>query len=270
MNEAKALEAKSLLEAGNLKGAIEAALSLVKANPTNASARIFLFELSTFAGDWERAKRQLDVIGHQDTTAMIGSKIYEQCVIAEAKRADFFAKGAKPEFLATPPDYVYGILTANNRVREGNLKEAREILDQVDAQRPAFACQINGRPAEDFRDYNDLTSGILEVIIKDSYVWVPFEQLEKITFNEPKSLRDHFWLQGTMETDNGTNGDVFIPVLYNDSWRSGDDQIRLGKVTDWRDIGEDIYVGEGTKLFAVGGQEHKTILDLQTLEFVKE
>ena len=262
-------EAKTLLEAGDLKGATEAALALVKANPTNASARIFLFELSAFAGDWDRAKRQLDVIGHQDTTAMIGSKIYEQCIIAEGKRADFFARGAKPEFLATPHDYVYGILTANNLVREGKLTEAREILDKVDEQRPAFACRINGAEAEDFRDYNDLTSGILEVIIKDSYVWVPFEQIEKITFTEPKSLRDHFWLQATLETDNGTNGDVFIPALYNDSWRSGDDLVRLGKVTDWRDLGEDIFVGEGTKLFAVGGA-HKTVLDLQKIEFVNE
>lgn len=262
-------EAKTLLESGNLSGAIEAALAFVKSNPTNPSARIFLFELSAFAGDWERAKRQLDVIGHQDTTAMIGSKILEQCVLAEGKRTDFFAKAAKPEFLASPPDYVYGLLTANNRVIEGNLKEAREILDKVDEQRPAFACKINGADAEDFRDYNDLTSVILEVIIKDSYVWVPFEQIEKITFFEPKSLRDYFWRQATLETDNGTNGEVFIPTLYNDSWRSGDDLVRLGKITDWRDFGEDIFVGEGTKLFAVGA-EHKTILDLQTIEFVKE
>jgi type VI secretion system protein ImpE len=263
-------EAKPLLESGNLTGAIESALTLVKSNPTDASSRIFLFELSAFAGDWERAKRQLDVIGHQDTTAMIGSKIYEQCVLAEAKRADFFATGAKPEFLATPPDYIYGLLTANNRVREGNLKEAREVLDKVDEERPAFACKINGGDVEDFRDYNDLTSVILEVIIKDSYVWVPLEQIEKITFSEPKSLRDYFWRQATMETDNGTNGDVFIPALYNNSWRSGDDNIRLGKLTDWRDIGEDIYIGEGAKLFAVSGAEHKTIFDLNEIEFVKE
>ncbi len=257
-------EAKTLLESGNLGGAIEAALALVKANPTDGSARIFLFELSIFAGDWERAKRQLDVIGHQDTTAMIGSKIYEQCIIAEGKRADFFSKAAKPEFLATPPDYIYGLLTANNRVIEDNLAETRNILDKAEEERPAFACKINGKDVEDFRDYNDLTSSILEVIIKDSYVWVPFEQIVKITFTAPKSLRDLFWLQATLETDNGTNGDVFIPALYNSSWRSGDDKIRLGKVTDWRDIGEDIFVGEGTKLFATGS-EHKTILDLETV-----
>jgi type VI secretion system protein ImpE len=191
-------------------------------------------------------------------------------VIAEGKRTDYFAKSVKPEFIDSPPDYVYGILLANNKIREGSLAEAREALDKIDEQRPAFACKINGQTAEDFRDYNDLTSVVLEVIIKDSYVLVPFEQIEKITFSEPKSQRDYFWRQATLETDNGTNGDVFIPALYNGSWRSADDHIRLGKLTDWRDLGEEIYMGEGAKLFAVGGSEHKTIFDLETIEFVKE
>src|SRR5215213_450927 len=259
-------EAKTLLESGNLSGAIEAALAFVKSNPTDPSARIFLFELSIFAGDWERAKRQLDVIGHQDTTAMIGSKIYEQCLLAEGKRADFFAKGTKPEFLATPPDYVYGILSANNKFREGNLKEARELLDQVDEQRPAFKCNINGETAEDFRDYNDLTSAILEVIIKDSYVWVPFEEIVKIEFTKPQSLRDLFWIQANLETQNGTNGEVFIPSLYVDSWRHDNDRVRLGRMTDWRDAGSELYIGEGQKLFWIDGED-RPVLELEKVEF---
>jgi type VI secretion system protein ImpE len=262
-------EAKSLVESGNLSGAIEAALAYVKANPTDYSARIFLFELSCFAGDWDRAGRQLDVIGHQDTTAMVGSLIYRQCAEAERKRADHFAKGSKPEFLATPPDYVYGLLTANNRLREGNAAEAREILDKVEEQRPAFACRVNGRDVADLRDYNELTSSVLEVIIKDSYVWVPFEQIERVEFFERKSLRDNFWLQARLETTNGTNGEVFVPALYNGSWKADDENVRLGRLTDWRDAGEEIYVGEGTKLFAADG-EHIPILDISTIEFVTE
>lgn len=262
-------EAKELLESGNLKAATDAALAFVKTHPTDYAARIFLFELAIFAGDWDRAGRQLDVIGHQDTTAMVGSLIYRQCIEAEKKRADFFAKGTKPEFLADPPDYVYGILTANNRLREGKTAEAREILDTVENDRPAFACTIDGTEASDFRDYNDLTSAILEVIIKDSYVWVPFEQIERIEFFDRKSLRDNFWLQARMETSNGTNGEVFVSALYCDSWKHDDDQIRLGKLTDWRDAGDDIYVGEGTKLFAVDGA-HRSILDIRNIEFRNE
>jgi protein involved in temperature-dependent protein secretion len=65
-------DAKLQLDAGNLTGAVEAALKLVKTNPTNEAARTFLFELSCFSGEWERAEKQLEVIGHQDAKAMIG------------------------------------------------------------------------------------------------------------------------------------------------------------------------------------------------------
>ncbi len=65
-------EAKTQLDAGNLDGAVEAALSAVKSSPTDAAARTFLFELSCYAGNWERAEKQLEVIGHQDVNATIG------------------------------------------------------------------------------------------------------------------------------------------------------------------------------------------------------
>lgn len=259
-------DAKTLLDAGNLSGATEAVLAGVKQNPTDVGLRTFLFELSCFAGDWTRAEKQLDVIGHQDANTMIGSLIYRQCLEAERKRARLFSDGLKPEFLADPPDYVYGLLTANNRIREGNITEAREILDKIEEERPAFSCQANGNQVEDFRDYNDLTSCVLEVIIKDSYVWVPLEQVEKIEFVPPKSLRDLFWIQANLETANGTNGEVLVPSLYVNSYKNQEDQVRLGRMTDWREIGEDVYVGEGLKLFWIEGKD-TPILELKEVVF---
>ncbi|MCV4785210.1 tetratricopeptide repeat protein, partial [Escherichia coli] len=79
-------DAKLKLDAGDLKGAIEEAIKLVKTNPTNVSARTFLFELSCFSGDWERAEKQLDAIGHQDANAMVGTLIYRQNLKAERDR----------------------------------------------------------------------------------------------------------------------------------------------------------------------------------------
>lgn len=261
-------KAKSLLSTGDLNGAIQAALGVVKAKPTDITARTFLFELSLFSGDWERAERQLDAIGHQDVKAMVGSLIYRQCLAAERKRSDYFAKSLKPEFLADPPDYIYGLLMANNRVREGNLAEALEIFDKTEEDRPALACTVNGQTKADFRDYNDLTSCVLEVFIKDSYLWIPLEQIVKITFQEPKSLRDLFWMQAELETANGTNGEVLVPTLYADSYRSDNDQIRLGRATDWRHVGEEIYIGQGTKLFFIDGKD-EPILDLREIIFTE-
>ena len=262
-------EAKTQLDAGNLEGAVESVLNFVKSNPTDPKARTFLFELSCFAGNWERAEKQLDVIGHQDVNAMIGSHIYRQNLKAERDRLRLFSDSQKPEFMMSPPQYVEDLLMANNRIREGNLVEARELFDKIEEERPAFACKVNGEEVTDFRDYNDLTSCVFELIVKESYFWLPFEQVEKIKFTAPKSLRDLFWIQAEIETTNGTNGETFIPALYANSWKSDNDQVRLGRMTDWRNVGEELFIGEGMKLFWMDGKE-KSILDMQTIEFNHE
>ena len=262
-------EAKTQLDAGNLSKAVEEALSAVKANPTDAKARTFLFELSCFSGDWERAEKQLDVIGHQDVNAMIGSQIYRQNFKCERDRQKFFESGQKPEFLGATLPHVEDLLTANNRLREGSLAEARELLDKVEEERPAFACRINGEAVSDFRDYNDLTSCVFEVFVKDQYVWLQFEEVKSIEFFPPKTLRDLYWAQAKVETTSGVSGEMFLPVLYAGSSKSDNDQVRLGRMTDWRDLGEEIFAGEGMKLFWMDGKE-KSMLDINTIEFDHE
>lgn len=262
-------EAKKQLDAGNLAAAVEAALSLVKSNPTVQSARTFLFELSCFSGDWDRAERQLDVIGHQDANTAIGSLIYRQNLSAERDRIKFFAEGLRPETPETPPAYVEDLFKANDLLRDGKTDEARELLDSVEENRPAFSCTVNGDGFSDFRDYNDSTMCVFEAIVKDSYVWLPFEHVAKIDFLERKSLRDIFWPQAQFELTNGTNGEMFIPSLYANTWKNSDDQVRLGRSVDWRDAGGEIFIGEGTRLYTMDGKD-RSILDVKSIEFKHE
>jgi type VI secretion system protein ImpE len=262
-------DAKLNLDKGNLTAAVEGAINLVKSNPTDPRARTFLFELSCFSGDWERAEKQLEVIGHQDVNAMVGSKIYQQNFIAERNRLKFFSDGLKPETLSATPAHMADLLKANELVREGKMEEAREALDRVQENRPAYACSINGEGFNDFRDYNDLTTCVFEVIFKDAYIWVPFEAVVKISFKKPSTLRDLFWLQADVELTNGTSGEMFFPALYSGTWKSDNDLIRLGRMTDWRELGSDVYVGEGMKLFSMDGRD-KSIVDIETIEFKQE
>jgi type VI secretion system protein ImpE len=262
-------DAKLNLDSGNLKGAVESALNLVKTNPTNEAARIFLFELSCFAGDWERAEKQLDVIGHQDMNAAVGSLIYRQNFKAERDRINLFENGTRPEQAMPFPDYVEDLLKANELIREGKTGEARLMLDSVEENRPAFRCTVNGESFSDFRDYNDPTMCVFEIIVKDLYLWVPFEQVLKIKFLERKSLRDVFWMQAEVELTNGTNGEMFLPSLYANTWKHDDDKVRLGRSVDWRDAGDDIYIGEGSRVFTMDGKD-RSILDIQTIEFDHE
>jgi type VI secretion system protein ImpE len=177
-----------------------------------------------------------------------------------------FSDGLKPEFMTAVPSYIEDLLSAINRIREGNSPEARSILDNVEENRPAFRCTVNGEGFSDFRDYNDLTMCVFETFHKDTYNWVPFESVKKIEFFTPKTLRDLYWIQANVELTNGMGGEMFFPALYSGSWKSDNDQIRLGRMTDWRDAGDEVFIGEGMKMFWMDGRD-KSILDIRTLEF---
>ena len=63
--------ARELFDAGKLREAIDAATAEVKASPTDTRRRTFLFELLCFAGEWDRAEKQIDVIGQQSVQAAL-------------------------------------------------------------------------------------------------------------------------------------------------------------------------------------------------------
>ena len=119
------MTAKELLDAGKLSAAIEQLNKEVKARPADGRLRIFLFELLCFAGDYQRADRQLEVIGHQSTSAEIGVQAYRQLMEAEKARQRLLSDGLQPNFLFPPPPYARLHLEAINRLRENRPTEAR-------------------------------------------------------------------------------------------------------------------------------------------------
>jgi type VI secretion system protein ImpE len=86
-------QAKTLFERGQLNEAIDELTREVKSSPGNTELRIFLFELLCFAGDWDRAERQLDVVGHQSTQAKVGVEVYRNNIRAERDRRRLFSDG---------------------------------------------------------------------------------------------------------------------------------------------------------------------------------
>lgn len=258
--------AKELLDAGKLSAAIEELTREVKANPTDIWRRTFLFELFCFAGELDRAERQLDVIGHQSAQAEVGVQVYRNLLKAERARARLFSDGLQPHFLAEPPAYVDRHFDAINRIREGNIAEARQILDKAEEERPALKGRLNGDEFLDFRDYDDVVGPVLEIIVQDKYTWLPLEQAAYIEIPAPKRLRDLMWTSARVETTDSTIGEVFLPMLYANSSQHPNDQVKLGRMTDWKDLGETLYFASGLRLFLVEGKE-KAILEVKTIEF---
>jgi type VI secretion system protein ImpE len=258
--------ARELFEAAKLDEAIEQVTNEVKADPGDASRRTFLFELLCFAGEWDRAEKQLDVIGHQSAKAELGVMIYRALIKAERERIRLFAEGVHPHFLKEPPAYVDLNLTALNNLRAGQFAEARAVLDRAEEERPAMAGKLDGQEFKDFRDYDDFVAPVLELIVKDKYVWMPFEQIKSLEISPPRQLRDLLWTSARVEALDGTIGEVYVPALYEATSKSSDNQARLGRLTDWQQVGEDVYRTVGLRMFRVD-DEDKTLFEVRSVEF---
>ena len=147
---------KELLDAGKLAAAIEQVTQDVKAHPADVQLRTFLFELLCFAGDHERAEKQLEVIGHQSATAEVGVAAYRSILKAEAARSRLFSDGLKPAFLLDPPAYLRLHLDAVNRLREDRPEEAKGLVEEATELRPSLTGRLDGQAFVDFGDTDDL------------------------------------------------------------------------------------------------------------------
>jgi type VI secretion system protein ImpE len=245
------MNASELLQAGKLQEAIEAQLKEVKARPADHGKRLFLFELLSFAGDLDRARRQIDAVKYDDLERDAAVLAYRKLLDSEQARRRLFSEGLQPQFLAEPPEHVRLRLDAVNRLREKRFAEAAAVLAKASEAAPAVHGQLNDKPFTSLRDCDDLFGGVLEVMSQGNYYWLPFEQINVLAMNAPKFPRDLLWVPARLEVRDGPSGDVFLPALYPGSHTHADDQVKLGRMTDWKSDEAGPVLGVGLRMFLV-------------------
>lgn len=257
-------------QAARLAEAIAAATATVKANPADAASRGLLCELLCFAGDLERADKQLDAIGQLDPTLMVAVASFRNLLRGEQARLDFFRSGCVPEFMTPPSPELQLRLRASILLRENDAPGAALLLEQAETARPRVAGQCNGSEFDDLRDLDDLTASFFEVLTSTGkYYWAPFDQIQSISFHPVERPLDLLWRKANLSVRNGPDGEVFIPALYPDSAQDPDERIRLGKITEWRG-GDGVPVrGLGQRMFLCG-EASLPILELKQIEFHAE
>ena len=244
--------AADLFQAGRLDDAIAAQIQAVKADAGNEAKRLFLFELAVFAGQWDRAGRQLDAINYPDAERNANVAAYRALLDAEKQRAEVFASGKRPEFLVDPPAEAERRVEALTCLVENRPEQAEVILRKIDEETAAIGGQLNGLPFELLRDCDDLFGTTLEVFsTTGAYYWVPIQQIASLTVNEPQQLRDLAWLPAALEMRDGPSGDVFLPVRYPNSENHADNAVRLARSTDWSASENGPVRGSGVRLYLV-------------------
>jgi type VI secretion system protein ImpE len=243
-----------LFHAGQLKDAIDAQVAKVRSAPADNPARFFLFELFLFAGDLDRARKQLDVLRYDDPKHSAAVEQYRHALDAEAKRRAVFAGTDQPKGLAGAPDHVRLRFEALPYLVRGEHAEARRRLDEANAAVPTLSAAVNGLPAEGLYDADERFGTVVEVFATGGiYSWVPLERITEITMNPPRSPRDVALRPAHLVLSDGLEGDVLLPGLYPLTHEHPDDAVKLGRETEW--VGGDTGVtrGAGGRVLLAGG-----------------
>jgi type VI secretion system protein ImpE len=230
---------KQLFEAGKLNQAIEALGAELREHPSDALRRTFLFELLCFAGNWDRADKQLEILAGSDPAGTkdkrLGALLYRAAISAERTRQEMFQK--KTPAMDTPSAPAGGT--------------------------------INGREYLSIEDSDPRIGARLEVLAGASYMWVPFEQIASIEMEAPKRLRDLLWVPATIHTvagfEGGDLGEVLLPVLSPFSSSHADDAVRLGRMTVWEQSEDGAEIPFGQKML-LADDEEIPLLELRKLE----
>jgi type VI secretion system protein ImpE len=249
-------------QAGDLRAALDAQLAEVRARPADQGRRTFLFELASLAGDWDRARKQIDAVTYDDPERQATAATYRQLLDAEDHRRRVFADGVMPQFLVPPPEWVFPRLEAVAALKAGDRAAAKGLLDRSDADAPPVTLTISGRPAEGVRDCDDRLGPVLEVLSHGGYFWLPLEQLDGLTGLPPQYPRDTVWFPVKLSVKDGPAGDAFIPCRYFGSESSADDAVRLGRETRWDDAPGGPVTGLGLRTF-LAGDEAVAVTDLR-------
>ena len=215
--------ANELFTAGRLEAAIETLGVELRSNPADAQRRAFLFELLAFAGNYERAQKQLDVLARGGPEAELGAQLYRSALEAERVREHMFETASYPP---APPAPV--------------------------------AATLNGREVRSVTDADPRIGARLELFAGGRYLWVPLAHVASVAMQAPARLRDLRWAPALVRAGpefRGVElGEVLIPAVTPAAWRHADPDVRLGRATEWEDAGDAGYIPVGQKMLLVDGE----------------
>ena len=120
----------------------------VRARPSDAKLRVFLFQLLCVLGQWERALNQLKVASELEPLALPMAQMYGEAVRCEAIRNDVFAGRRAPMVFGQPEQWLALLIESLLVGGRGNEKQAEELRLRAFEEAETSQGEINGQPFE--------------------------------------------------------------------------------------------------------------------------
>jgi type VI secretion system protein ImpE len=258
--------AEQAVREGDLDAALTHLQQQVRQDPSSSELRVFLFQLLSVMGQWDRAVTQLDVAGDLDAGALAMVQMYREAVKCERLRDAVFSGRTSPMVFGEPDEWLALLIEALLVSGTPRAGEAQSLRARALEVAPPSAGTIDGQPFEWIADADARLGPVCEAVINGRYYWVPFSRLSRLDIEAPTDLRDVVWMPAHFAFTNGGEAVGVIPTRYPGSETSADPLIRLARKTIWIETGPDTYVGEGQRLFATDAAEF-AVMDVRSILF---
>jgi type VI secretion system protein ImpE len=250
------MTAEEHLRQGQLTECLAALQAQVRQQPAESKHRVFLFQLLSVLGQWERALTQVNVAAEMDPKCAVLSQMYGPALQCEALRAQVFAGRRTPLVFGEPEPWIGSMIQASQLSATGEYGAAQDLRSQALEQAPATEGTIDGKPFSWIADADGRLGPMLELIINGKYYWVPFNRIQAMELDAPTDLRDVVWLPAHLQWTNGGQAVALVPVRYPGSESSEDSALRLARKTEWISKEGDVDLGLGQRLLATDEADH--------------
>ena len=98
--------AETSIQQGDLQTALDQLQDSVRDNPADAELRIFLFQLLSVMGYWNRALTQVNIAADIDSSSLLMAQTYRELLLCESYREAVFNGQRAPLFLGEPPAWL--------------------------------------------------------------------------------------------------------------------------------------------------------------------
>jgi type VI secretion system protein ImpE len=260
-----ALESGSdtLLRSGDLEGARAALIETVKRQPTDQSARMFLWQLMVVSGEWDKALVQLRSLSQMSGEAQMLATVYNQAIAAEKTRIEAYAGRQPFSVLVASSGWIETLAQGLSALASGDAATGERLRDEAfDAAGDTLGV-IDETSFTWIADADSRLGPCFEAIVAGRWGLVPFEAVSWIKTKGPEDLRDVVWLPVEMMLRSGQSAAALLPARYPGS-EAGSAPVRLGRETLW-DAGETGDQPAGQKLWTTDGGEDIGLLDFRQL-----
>jgi type VI secretion system protein ImpE len=260
------MQAEEYIRAGRLEDALADLQAQIRANPSDPRLRVYLFQLHSVLGNWEKALTQLNLLGALGPETLLLSQLFGPIINCEALRSEIFAGKRTPIIFGEPLEWIGLLAQANGYVAKEEYKPAAELRDKAFDMAPAVAGKIDGQPFEWIADADTRMGPVLEVILDGCYRWAPFCRIKRIAMEKPSDLRDLAWLPAQFVWTNGGEASGHIPTRYPKTETSADNGLRLARKTEWVEREGNTFLGLGQRVFATDQGEYP-LLECRIIDF---